>query len=154
VLLLVTGTVEYHEAVVARLLTLTTWVPVAAPVVADAVAMLEFDEDGESEENELSSELKSVSTVLTSPLMVVRSDPSPCSVVCCACHCTSGARAAVTAALTAAVTSMPSELEPSATSNSELKSMPSEEEEDVELDPSSEDKLDEDRPTELIAQPP
>jgi hypothetical protein len=49
---------------------------------------------------------------------------------------------------------MPSELEPSATSNSELKSMPSEEEEDVELDPSSEDKLDEDRPTELIAQPP
>jgi len=47
---------------------------------------------------------------------------------------------------------MPSELEPVAASNSELKSMALEDVEDD--DPSKDDRLDEDKPTELIAETP
>jgi len=36
--------VEVHEAVVARFLTTTTWLPDALPVAADAVTALEFEE--------------------------------------------------------------------------------------------------------------
>jgi hypothetical protein len=41
--LLATADVEYHEEVVASVLTFTTWVPLAAAPVADAVAMLESE---------------------------------------------------------------------------------------------------------------
>jgi hypothetical protein len=125
-------------------------------VVVEAVAILESVEVAERVENTpevLLSVLKSFSRVVTWPSTVVRSLPWLFSVACCAFHCVSGARAAVTAAFTAAVTSIPSELEPVATSNSELKSIPLEDVDD-ELEPSNEAKLDEDSPTELIVKPP
>jgi hypothetical protein len=60
--------------------------------------------------------------------------------------------AALIAEFTAVVTLMASELEPVAASSSELMSIPSDE--DDELVPSNEAKSDDDRPTELIANPP
>jgi hypothetical protein len=48
---------------------------------------------------------------------------------------------------------MPSELDPVAASNSELKSIPSEDDDEV-LDPNNEARSAEDKPTELIAIPP
>jgi hypothetical protein len=95
---------------------------------------------------------KSFSTAVTWLLTVFRSFSWPCRVVCCARHCVSGASAAVTAAFTAAVTSIPSELEPVATSSSELILIALDEGE--ELDPSNDARLDDDRPTELITQSP
>ena len=39
------NTPEVHEAVVARLLTTTTWVPSALPAAAEAETMLELEEE-------------------------------------------------------------------------------------------------------------
>ena len=155
VLLVATGKVEYHEEVVARLLTSISFVPVVAPAAAEAVTTFVFEESAEIDANDpvrLFSELKSFSTEETWLLTVFRSLSSPWIVVACACHCVSGVSAAVTAAFTASVTSMPSELEPVATSSSELKLMPLDE--DALLDPSNDARADDDSPTELIAQSP
>ena len=146
---------EYHEEVVARLLTSIAWVPVEAPGAVWAVTTLESEESAVIDANaplRLFSEVKSFSSVVVCPLMVVRSFSWPWSFDSCDCHCVSGASAAWTAAFTASVTSIPSELEPVATSNSELRSMPSVDEDVV---PESKDaKLDDERPTELIAPTP
>ena len=85
-------------------------------------------------------------------MRVVRSVCWLVIVACSVSHCVSGALAALIAAFTAVVTSMASELAPVAASNSELRSIPLDE--DDELDPSNEAKLADDRPTELIAKPP
>ena len=42
---------EYHEAVVARLLTPTVWFPVTVPLAAEAVTALEFDEVTDRDDN-------------------------------------------------------------------------------------------------------
>jgi hypothetical protein len=113
----------------------------------------EFTERAENAPERLFSVPRSFSSVDTALVMVFRSLSWPVIVVCCACHWTSGARAAVTAAFTAEVTSIPSELEPVAASSSELKSIPLEDDDD-EVVPNKEDRADDERPTELIVNLP
>jgi hypothetical protein len=152
---LATAVEVYQEDAVARLFTTTTWLPATAAALAVALATLEFVELVVRPRKELSRLFRSFSTVVVWVLTVVISVAWLCSVVSCACHCTSGPRAAVRAVFTAEVTSIPTELEPVDTCSSEPRSIPLLLVDDVvELDPNSDDTSDEDKLTELITNLP
>jgi hypothetical protein len=117
---------EVHEAVEARLFTTTTWFPVVAPALAEAVTRFAFDEFTVREARGPVRSFRvciSASSIEAPDCSVVSALFWLWSVASCDCQAFSGACAAVTAAFTADVTSIPGEDDPKAACRIELMSM-------------------------------
>jgi hypothetical protein len=106
---------EYHEPVVATLLTTTVCIPGAVPVAADAVRSLLFDEvtvRAARGPERVFSDCMSVARASVAVCIAVKAVVWLVNVAISAFHCVSGARSAAMPAATAAVTSMPGVVAP------------------------------------------
>jgi len=126
--LAVAATLEAYEAVLARLLTTTTLLPVVLPDTAEAVSTFEFEDVAVTLDNGpvmLFNACISLSRLVESLWICFNALVWLANVVSCDCQVFSGASAAVTAAFTAEVTSIPGVDAPVAACRIALRSMAS-----------------------------